>query len=579
MKYIQQTFLTALFFDLILHLIVFKSMAIHITKYGLSWWNRWLFEGHGYPAMALDPALHFFGEGITNLYVKPFLVIFILVLFSSPIIGFFKLMCYKIVKPIIFIILNTLGAWIESLYLIIQEKMGWFFSKKQSTVHGTGKLAGWWERRKFLRSKFKGFSIGSKLKISEKASFENMIVVGPPGSGKSTITAFPSLLQSTGASWVVTDPSQELYETSGYLASIGYEILRFTTYDLSQSCRFNPLLRCQDTNEVSALAESLIKMAYPSEKGNDAYWTSSAKRLLKCFLLAVRNLPKEQAHLPNAYRLLSEFEFSREPIEAFIMNNVDENTRKEFKGISAANEKEFSSFLSTAQTALEKFGGDEKIAWLVSGDTLNFDMFRKKPTALFLQFPEISLPYYAPLINVLTTSLMEFCMKEKKAGQRSIFFLLEEIGILRINKLEIYLSQLRKYNAGALLLLQNFQQLSVLLSREKAKSVLGSISHKVFFGGISHETCQQVESMLGKTTVTENGKSIGTKVLFADQIRMLPENNVLYIASRHHPAKLKVERYYKNRKLSKRAAIGPFPITAIKVTPVDYMEIPTAEPQ
>ncbi len=559
-------------------------MASQVHKYGLdgfSWWNSWLyhllFDSGKYPVIAVEPAYKLFGDGWINLFVKPYLLILFLVVCSKYIIQFGSFIFRWLEKILFSFILPLLWDFINSCGVIIQTKMGFFFKTKTKSIFGNAELADFWARRKFLKSSYQGFSIGSKVSISEKDAHAGMIVVGPPGSGKSTITAFPSLLKSKNVSWIVMDPSQELYETSGYLKENGYNILRLNVQKLEHSVRFNPLLRCKNTSDVSKLSETLIKMAYSSKGESDNYWTSSAKRLLKCFLIAIKNQVPSKAHLPNAYRILSEFEFNREQIERFILENVDESTAKEFKGILAANSKEFTSFLSTAQTALEKFGGDENIAWLVSGDTLDFNLFRKEKTVLFLQFPEIDLPYYAPLLNILTTQLMDFCMKEKVKNQRSVFFLLEEVGILRIDKLDVYLSQLRKYNAGALLILQDINQLSVQYGNIKAKAILGAINHKVFLGGLSHETCKEIESIIGRTTVSDsNGREQGTNVLFANQIRMLPKNTILYISSSRKPVKLEVKPYYKHRRLLKRSCIENYEIaTSLLSTPesIDYIHL------
>ena len=583
---LKQLLSITLIIDLGIHLLVFRPMASHINNNGfsgLSMWTQWfyklLFEGYTYPTMALEPAYIYFGEGWINLFIKPYLLIFFLLLLGKPLLGMFSnvvaLVFDQIVRPsLLFIVKFTTIIFLYGIVTLTQM-FNWLFSRKDNGLPKAS-FASFWKRRKFIKPSFSGFSIGSSHSISAKDAHTGMIVVGRPGSGKSTITAYTSLLRSNYHSWVITDPSEELYKTSGYLKMIGYNILRFSVTDLESSCRFNPLLRCSDTNQVAKLAETLIKMAYTSTKGDDSYWTSSAKRLLKCFLVAVKNLPEEQAHLPNAYRLLSEYAFHSDKIEEFVFQNVDDNTRAEFKGICAANEKEFSSFLSTAQTALEKFGGDAKIAWLVSGDTLDFNLLREEPTALYLQFPELDLPYYAPLINILTTQLMDFCMQKKETYDRSVFFMLEEVGILRINNLDLYLSQLRKYNAGVLLILQHLDQLVVQYGVSKASAILGAVNHWVFFGGLTHETCKQVESMLGLTTVKDEYEHHQKRpLMFADEVRMLPENTVLYLSSNRHPVRMKVKPYYKNRRLKNRIHFGLYEVKKQPLHPINYIDITT----
>src|SRR5688572_3362158 len=57
----------------------------------------------------------------------------------------------------------------------------------------------------------KGFVISKHRKLTRRKSFENVMVIGPTGSGKTTRLLLKILFELKGCSLVVNDPSKELY--------------------------------------------------------------------------------------------------------------------------------------------------------------------------------------------------------------------------------------------------------------------------------------------------------------------------------------------------------------------------------
>jgi hypothetical protein len=91
----------------------------------------------------------------------------------------------------------------------------------------------------------KGFNLTGRRSLSVKLSYQNALIVGGTGVGKSSILLIPSLMTMQG-SFVVHDPSGELYmRSTGYLNEKGYEvkILNFARPEASSG--YNPLQRAQ----------------------------------------------------------------------------------------------------------------------------------------------------------------------------------------------------------------------------------------------------------------------------------------------------------------------------------------------
>src|SRR5476651_1428386 len=71
-----------------------------------------------------------------------------------------------------------------------------------------------------IASRFnKGFLISKHRKLTRRKSYENILLSGPTGSGKTTRLLLKNLFALKNCSMVVNDPSKELFLlASGYLS-------------------------------------------------------------------------------------------------------------------------------------------------------------------------------------------------------------------------------------------------------------------------------------------------------------------------------------------------------------------------
>ena len=137
----------------------------------------------------------------------------------------------------------------------------------------------------------------------------NMLVVGPPGSGK-TFKLIKLLLAQLLNNFVVTDPKGELYKQTGqFVKDNGYEVkvINLQSEELMSKCtRFNPFryLRCE--TDVALLADVLFKATSdPNAQEKDPYFPIMAKNALKGILyLMFYTYPKERQNWREFVNLL-----------------------------------------------------------------------------------------------------------------------------------------------------------------------------------------------------------------------------------------------------------------------------------
>ncbi|MDO5292749.1 MAG: type IV secretory system conjugative DNA transfer family protein [bacterium] len=146
---------------------------------------------------------------------------------------------------------------------------------------------------------------------NEKTSNLNMLVVGPPGSGKSFRLARPMLSQLCG-NFLVTDPKGELYKQTGqYFEDNGYEVMVMNIESedgMPMSIHFNPFAYIRNESDIMSIAGILMKATTPQEEsgGNDQFFEQSAEVLLTSLIYIINAYyPKEKQNWKEFVNLLN----------------------------------------------------------------------------------------------------------------------------------------------------------------------------------------------------------------------------------------------------------------------------------
>ena len=126
-----------------------------------------------------------------------------------------------------------------------------------------------------------------------KTSNLNILVVGPPGSGKSFRLARPMLSQLCG-NFLVTDPKGELYKQTGqYFEDNGYEVMVMNVESedgMPMSIHFNPFSYIRNESDIMSIAGILMKATTPPEDAggsNDQFFEQSAEVLLTSLIYLI----------------------------------------------------------------------------------------------------------------------------------------------------------------------------------------------------------------------------------------------------------------------------------------------------
>jgi DNA polymerase III delta prime subunit len=348
------------------------------------------------------------------------------------------------------------------------------------------------------------------LKLSEDLLNRHLLLVGPPGVGKTTQGMLPliaDLIAQTGRSVVIFDPKGDQFAVIRDLAvqhgRSARSVVRLNLTDPQGSIGWNPLHRGIERTEALALATSLV-MSQESKQGSDSpFWRNSSVELLVEIVLGLDGDPSESLTLP---RVLEVVNLPRNALIAWLRNHGGHK---------------FCAFLESgshnAETCLADLGMrllplfDRDLCAVLSHDELDLDRLFEKPMVLVVEMSEARIDRLRPIFNLLVQQILDRAIvaTEKRADARLPFpvsIVIDEFGsaIGVIPRFPTYLNTLRSRRVGIIAAVQGLSQIRALYAAE-AGPVITGFSSKVFFPNVEYEDAEYVSLASGTMTVTTPG--------------------------------------------------------------------------
>jgi type IV secretion system protein VirD4 len=398
----------------------------------------------------------------------------------------------------------------------------------------------------------RGFSLTGGLKATNRdMAYKNALVIGPSGSGK-TNTVLISTLNSIARgnnSMVVLDISGEIYTLmSGYLSK-KYKIY---CIDFSEnSDGYNPIDICKSVSDIQKIANILIKNS-GTESKSDPYWSASAEKMLSIFLqYIIEYAEPEYRTMPNLYKMIETFAGEPHKIDkCFAKTNDDLLTS--YKALIAVGDKTLQSTVSTALVALKLFKNPE-IARVTSKTTIDFEMFRKEKSVLFINCPIQDINFLAPYTTLLYEQLFKVVLSRiPHKSECSIFAILDEMITMKFQNLGLVYSNIRKCKGGIMGVVQDERMLEMAYSTAESHAIKTNSYSKVYLPGQPHATCKILEDMIGKDEYNK-------PVLTASEIRMA-EQSIIFVGNQK-PFFEKMTPFYEHWLLSGRCRREPYQLT------------------
>lgn len=420
---------------------------------------------------------------------------------------------------------GELGLILKFMYILLGGCGVWYayvIKNYRKNKLGTAKIDKGKEFNKLAGED--GFILSKNFQLNFKKSCENVVVIAPPGEGKTRSFYKPNLLSNhfPKSSLIIPDLKGELWETtSQYQKSIGREVIKFEI--LGKKGFYNPLTNCDNFTEVRQLAVNILENAQLESSNKSSEWISMSAPLMTAALLNSRTIPQAlDMIILNTEEQLDNI---------FLKANKEAQKQYLIFKTSMRSPGTVDSIRSTLATSLALYG-DPALINTISKDSFNPIELREKPIALYISYEPSKAKYLAPFLGIFYTQLIEKIMNYYNDNLLPVIFLLEELQNLgKIQGLENILALNRVYQMPFLCCLQNIVKLSDIYGQNNAMTILNCLKTKCILPSLSDiEALKYLSELCGETEIIvqqEKGRTSKTsrKLFTPDEIRRLSNDN------------------------------------------------------
>lgn len=416
--------------------------------------------------------------------------------------------------------------------------------------------------KRMLKNSNNGLAIGSR-NLSEDDSGKSKIIIGPSGTGKSTLFFLNSLFATSG-NFVVLDVSGELLKTSGAaLEKRGYTISVINLNNADASTHgWNPLQALKNSSEnTKSFAALLVNSTM--RQTNDPFWNLSSVSLISCFIDFLFEAFETKFHsLYFLKYLLQRFAGESELFDYLFANYASHSTFNAYKAFIASDSKVKSGVLANCQAALGVYD-DLNVAKVTGTHSFSMEAFNSsEKQVVFIQNSVLSQEFLRPVNSLYFYFFFESLMRGlRPADSPMCYFLIDEASSINLGPmLPLAMVNLRKYRGSICLGLQSYQQLESLYGREDAISILQNSYVKVFLRNLDINFSKTIADMLGEYTYqdTKSETDRNRKLVTPDSIRAMKEGeSILFVGAERGVFLKNLKPFYKIRKYLKLSQLPP----------------------
>ncbi|MEE3501289.1 type IV secretory system conjugative DNA transfer family protein [Acidiphilium acidophilum] len=370
---------------------------------------------------------------------------------------------------------------------------------------------------------------------------EHIIVHAPTRSGKGVGLVIPTLLAWRGSVLVQDIKGENHALTSGWRASVGQRVLRFSPTESAKSCHFNPLdeIRIRTDHEVKDVQNIATMIVDPDGKGLNDHWQKTGFALLVSAILHILYCPDfklktlravgsllsnpdidQEEGVDQIFTLMKEYKHDPEGslgwtdhngkptcIHPVIAESAQEMINK------ADNEK--SGVISTMMSFLSLYRDPQVAATIAYSDLKIVDLMNAdQPISLYLVVPPSDKDRLKPLIRLILNQVirrltedMEFKDGRSVAKYKHrLLLMIDEFPALgKLDVFEEALAFIAGYGMKAYLICQDTSQLYKAYTPNE--SITSNCHIRIYYAPNRIETAKHISEQLGKFTITTESQN------------------------------------------------------------------------
>lgn len=457
--------------------------------------------------------------------------------------------------------------------------------------YGTSRLVSPWAGGFATRSRAPALSLGAgsfgrPALIAVWPIGQNLLVLGPPRSGKGASFFMPNLLglpmqPNPRPSVIVSDMKGELLALSRQrLEAAGYQVrvVAFDRPDLSDM--WNPLswLDPSDPNSNEpnySAAQALASAMVPMKSGErEPFWGSMARLILSASAVLAYRLAPVQAGWPGnlADALALAYVAASDPGRlAQAAETVDDWAAGQFKVVTEAvgGDRRLASNIAIDTAARLNTWTTPGMLQILSDADWDWHSVMNEPTVVFVLGSSHHAAHQAVLWGSLIAALHRV---QRQTGRtpRPVWLLMDELAnVGEIPGLLDALSTLTGAGVSTVLGLQAIRQLNDTYGPDKASAIVDTAHCYLAFPGLGHDSAEWVSDRLGMTTVithvrqtaasgqpTFSPQTFQRKVLLADEVTTINRGRLIVQRSGRRGCLIAARPYYNNPRWRAEAKAG-----------------------
>ena len=399
-----------------------------------------------------------------------------------------------------------------------------------------------------------GIILSKNNVIPTHIKYNNVLVVGDAGSGKSRNVIEPNILQMS-SSYVISDTNGNYYKKySKLLKENGYKIrvLDFYNFDDTISNLYNPFKYLTDNDSIESLVDCLFAWQNSKQKKHEDTFFEICEQLLfsACIHYLIEFCTKENkinfAGLRDLISSLAEYENDTDEKsigeKLFETLPTDSITYIIYEKFRKSVGKCFKGRTISAIIRLNIFT-IPKVASLTNTDNVELDKLGDEKTALFIITAPTSNTYSflsAILYSQIFETLKNTVMTRKKQLAVPVKCMMDEFAnVCFIPDLAVKLMIMKKYNISCVIVVQSLEQLMTVY--DNGQEIADCCKTHIFLGSNESKTLEYFTDKVKQSqTNTKSGfifkiKFKRDKVL--NELRFLPSDECIVFMPDQKPIK------------------------------------------
>lgn len=360
---------------------------------------------------------------------------------------------------------------------------------------------------------------GKKLVYSPSEAEGSVGVFSASGTGKTSAVGIPSLRHWQGTSFVIDISGDICKNCKDIKNKLIFEPENLNTIPFNIFGSIDQLQTLEERHEALEQFSYLLMPEYPNMNDNARFFLVNGRKILTAALIAFYD---EGIDFIDICKKI--IESSWQMLFRMIDNTNNTDAILYINSFEGSSESNTAGCKQSCDDAIKLFATNYKMKHCIRRPQEEEQAITPtciENSSIFVVIPDPKLNLYAPLLNIITSQMMQYISNRQISLKScSILLFLDEYASLHLDALTI-LEALRKYRkrkCRVMLLTQNLADLNILYGNDITKAILANLRFKVLLGGLGEPDSQiYFANLIGykdmkKKSISKNAKTMTTTI-------------------------------------------------------------------